>query len=229
MPDNTTFSFLDLIKKSALEQFSGALSPSYVLITLALALAAGLFIAFVYRKAFVGVLFSHTYMLSLIMLTVVTAVIVIPITSNLALSLGMVGALSIVRFRTAVKDAMDTIYMFWCVAMGICLGAGFWFVGVVSALFVGTIMIVVTSIKIKQSMPYLLVIHHHSSASSEVKKLLSSASDLKLKSKVLRGDAVELTYEIRLTQNQDSLVEKFLDIDGVYDASLLTYQGDVIS
>ena len=200
-----------------------------MLVTLLLALAIGLFIYFIYRKTFSGVLYSRNFGLSLVMVTLVTSLIILPITSNLTLSLGMVGALSIVRFRTAVKDAMDTMYMFWGIAVGICLGARFWAVAAIGSLGIGLIMILLTSIKLKSALPYLLVLHYENDSSQQVRALLSKVPGHKLKSKTLRGTTVEMTVEMRLRNEEAAFVDKFMMIDGMYDASLISYQGDIIS
>ena len=226
---NDNVSFGDIINQTVADQFSNTLSPLNVLVTLLLALAIGLFIYFIYRKTFSGVLYSRNFGLSLVMVTLVTSLIILPITSNLTLSLGMVGALSIVRFRTAVKDAMDTMYMFWGIAVGICLGARFWAVAAIGSLGIGLIMILLTSIKLKSALPYLLVLHYENDSSQQVRALLSKVPGHKLKSKTLRGTTVEMTVEMRLRNEEAAFVDKFMMIDGMYDASLISYQGDNIS
>ena len=226
---NDNVSFGDIINQTVADQFSNTLSPLNVLVTLLLALAIGLFIYFIYRKTFSGVLYSRNFGLSLVMVTLVTSLIILPITSNLTLSLGMVGALSIVRFRTAVKDAMDTMYMFWGIAAGIALGARFYVVAVVGSLIIGLIMVVVSVIKIKGTMPYLLVLHFDASASGSIRSLVGRLPSHKLKSRTVRGDVVEMTVELRIREEEAGFVDRFLQIDGVYDASLISYQGDAIS
>ena len=229
MTDNASISFIDSIKNGLQSQFSGSLNPGTVIVTLLLACAMGLFVLFIYRKTFTGVLYSRTFGLSLVMVTLVTSLIILPIVSNLTLSLGMVGALSIVRFRTAVKDAMDTMFMFWGIAIGICLGANFWQVAVVGSLIIGLLLVIITGIKFKSALPYLLVLHYNQGATNEVRHLLAKNPQHKLKSKTVRQDNVELTVELRLAKGQDMFVDQFLGIDGVYDASLMSYQGDLIS
>jgi hypothetical protein len=229
MNDSGTLTFSDIIKNGILEEFSNTLSPTRVILTLLLACAIGLFILLIYKKTFTGVLYSRSFGLSLIMVTLITSLIIMPITSNITLSLGMVGALSIVRFRTAVKDAMDTMFMFWGIAAGICLGANFWEIALVGSLTIGLIMVVITGLKIKTALPFILVLHFHEAASPEVRKLLSKQPSHKLKSKSVRGNTVELTVELRLKDGNDGYVDNFLNIEGVYDASLLSYQGDIVS
>lgn len=226
----STFSFNDIFKNSFLEQQQGiALTPVRVLSTLGVALLLGLFILFIYRKTFSGVLYSRSFGLSMVIMTMVTALVIMPVMSNTVLSLGMVGALSIVRFRTAVKDAMDTMYLFWCVAVGIGVGAGYFAVGALGTLAIGLVMVAMTMIKLKTALPFLLVLHFHEQVTPEVRKLMATLGNTRLKSKVRRGETVELTMELRLGQDQDMIADKFLAINGVYDASLLSYQGDMIS
>ena len=228
MENNTTTTFNDVL--SSMTDLSGnALSPLSVVITILLACAVGVFVFFIYKKTFSGVLYSRHFGISLIMVTMVTALIITIISSNLTLSLGMVGALSIVRFRTAVKDAMDTMYMFWGIAAGIALGARFYVVAVVGSLIIGLIMVVVSVIKIKGTMPYLLVLHFDASASGSIRSLVGRLPSHKLKSRTVRGDVVEMTVELRIREEEAGFVDRFLQIDGVYDASLISYQGDAIS
>jgi len=229
MGQNGALSFGDIIKKNVLDQFMGALPATRVLTTLALALVVGLFLLFVYKKTFAGVLFSRSFALSLVMATMITSLIILTITSNLTLSLGMVGALSIVRFRTAVKDSMDTMFLFWSVAAGICLGAQFWQVAVVGTLFIGLVLVILTALKVSQANPYLLVVHFHESSMPEIRRKLNQLNNYRVKSKTMRGENCELTVEIKVKDKEGLVVEQFSVIKGVYDASLLSYQGDVIS
>lgn len=222
-------SAIDIIKNSVLSQFTGVLNPVNVLITLLIAFALGLFILFIYRKTFAGVLYSRSFGLSLVMITMITSLIILPISSNIVLSLGMVGALSIVRFRTAVKDPMDTMFLFWGIASGLCAGANYWGVSIIGSIIIGLVIVLLTVIKFKQALPYLFVIHFHEDAYPNIRKLLPTLPQYRLKSKTVRGGSVELTLELRLHDADDAFVDKFLDIDGVHDASLLSYQGELIS
>lgn len=224
-----TLTFGNLINQEILQQFSGQLNQSRVLITLVLSAAIGLFILFVYRKTFSGVVYSRSFGLALVMMTMVTSLIIMPMTANISLSLGMVGALSIIRFRTAVKDAMDTMFMFYCVAIGICLGAGFYLLAIVGALVIATVMSILCNAKVRSALPFLLVIHYRESATADVRQMIGRFNKVKLKSKTVRSDTIEMTVEVRLADGQDSIVDQFMDIPGVYDASLISYQGDLVS
>ena len=215
------FSFSDI--------FSITLSPLQVILTLVIALLVGLFVFFIYKKTFGGVMYSRNFNLSLIMLTLVTSLMLMLINNNLALSMGMVGALSIIRFRTAVKDPIDTVFMFWAVGEGIAIGTRFYDIAVIAALVIGVIMVVLTVFKGKASMPYLLIIHYHEVASQQVRQMVKQLPNARLKSKTAQRDGIELTMELRLKENETGFVEKFLRVDGVYDATLISHQGDIVS
>ena len=215
------FSFSDI--------FSITLSPLQVILTLVIALLVGLFVFFIYKKTFGGVMYSRNFNLSLIMLTLVTSLMLMLINNNLALSMGMVGALSIIRFRTAVKDPIDTVFMFWAVGEGIAIGTRFYDIAVIAALVIGVIMVVLTVFKGKASMPYLLIIHYHEGASQQVRQMVKQLPNARLKSKTAQRDGIELTMELRLRENETGFVEKFLRVDGVYDATLISHQGDIVS
>ena len=215
------FSFSDI--------FSITLSPLQVILTLVIALLVGLFVFFIYKKTFGGVMYSRNFNLSLIMLTLVTSLMLMLINNNLALSMGMVGALSIIRFRTAVKDPIDTVFMFWAVGEGIAIGTRFYDIAVIAALVIGVIMVVLTVFKGKASMPYLLIIHYHEGASQQVRQMVKQLPNARLKSKTAQRDGIELTMELRLKENETGFVEKFLRVDGVYDATLISHQGDIVS
>lgn len=209
--------------------FTATISPLQVVVTLLLAVIVGWYVFFIYRKTFGGVMYSRTFNLSLVLLTLVTTMVIMLISSNLTLSLGMVGALSIVRFRTAVKDPVDTVYMFWAVGEGIALGAGFYDVAIVAGLIIGLIMVLMTAVKVRQSAPYLLILHYNESVSPQVTALVKKLPGTRLKSKTVQRDAIELTLELRLRSEETGFVEKFLRLDGVYDASLISHQGDIVS
>ena len=215
------FSFSDI--------FSITLSPLQVILTLVIALLVGLFVFFIYKKTFGGVMYSRNFNLSLIMLTLVTSLMLMLINNNLALSMGRVGALSIIRFRTAVKDPIDTVFMFWAVGEGIAIGTRFYDIAVIAALVIGVIMVVLTVFKGKASMPYLLIIHYHEGASQQVRQMVKQLPNARLKSKTAQRDGIELTMELSLKENETGFVEKFLRVDGVYDATLISHQGDIVS
>jgi ABC-type Fe3+ transport system permease subunit len=229
---DNTITFNDIIKKKFLEQFALGtqdLTLSRVLITLSVAFVIGLFIYYIYKRTFNGVLYSRNFNVSLVMISMVTSLIILPITSNLTLSLGMVGALSIVRFRTAVKEPIDTVFMFWAIAVGITTGAGFFYVAISGSLLIGIILLFLSLIKVKGTTPYLLVIHHDHHSIQEVARVLRQLPKHKLKSKTVTRDGIELTIEIQLKDDTTSYINRFLQISGVQDAALVSYQGDYVS
>jgi len=209
------------------EALTGSLDIWQLLIALAVGLVCGLYIFYIYKRTFNGVLYSRTFNISLILLTLVTTLIIRTISSNLTLSLGMVGALSIVRFRTAVKEAMDTVYMFWAVAVGITIGAGFYVPGLICTAIIGVILYIISLVKGKGTHPYLLIIRHDPQAAEAVSKSLKSLPcKSKLKSKTVNRNVVEITMEVRLPGDNTMLANAFLEIDGVADATLVSFQGD---
>lgn len=200
-----------------------------ILLTMALAFVIGLFIFFVYRKTFAGVMYSRNFGVSLVMLTIITSFIILPITSNLTLSLGMVGALSIVRFRTAVKDPIDTIYMFWAIAAGITLGAKFFLPALLSTLVIGLLLLLLNGMRFRSTMPYLLVLRFDDGAAGHVNNLLRRIPDINIKSKTVSEHGVEMTIELRLRDSDMQIVDRFLDIPGVFDATIVSYGGDIVA
>lgn len=211
------------------ELFSSTLNPLQVVLTLVLALAIGAFLYFIYKKTFAGVVYSRSFNISLILLTMVSALVIMLISSNLTLSLGMVGALSIVRFRTAIKDPIDTVFMFWAVGEGLALGAGFADVGLIGALVIGVVMVIITSIKGANTLPYLLILHYDDRASGQIKALVKQLPKAHVKSKTVQRDSIELTVELRVRESETDFVDKFLRVQGVFDATLVAHQGDLLS
>lgn len=207
----------------------GDLSVVRILLTLGLAFLIGMYIFAIYRKTFSGVMYSKNFGVSLVMLAMITSFIILPITSNLALSLGMVGALSIVRFRTAVKDPIDTVYMFWSIAVGIALGAKFFLPAILASAVIGVLMLLLSGMRFRSTMPYLLVLRFNENATNNVYGLLKRLPESQLKSKTVGSAGVEMTLEIRLRESDLQVVERFLEIPGVYDASIISYGGDIVA
>ena len=209
--------------------FQGTLNPFRVVISLVVSLLLGLWIYFVYKKTFAGVVYSRSFNLSLVMLTMVSALVLMMISSNMALSLGMVGALSIVRFRTAIKDPIDTVFMFWAVGEGLAVGAGFLDVGLIGGVVIGLLLLVVTGIKGSQASPFLLILHYDEHASQQIKGMVKQLPRARIKSKTVQRDGIELTVELRIRESDVDFVDKFLRVQGVYDATLVAHQGDLLS
>ena len=203
--------------------------PWLTIFTVVAAFLVGLYVFFIYRVTFSGVIYSRTFNLSLVMLSMVSAMVIMFMSNNVKLSLGMVGALSIVRFRTAIKDPIDTVFMFWAIAEGIALGAGYFIEGVVGAIFVGLLMVILTMVTGRSSAPYLLILHYDESASRQIKQMVAQLPQGRIKSKTVQRDGIEMTVELRIRQSETGFVDKFLRVEGVYDATLIAHQGDMIS
>ncbi len=200
------------------------LTPWKIVIGLAMGCIVGLIIAFVYKRCYRGVLYSPSFALTLIMLTLITTPVVMCIKSDIALSMGMVGALSIVRFRTAVKDPMDTAYMFWALTMGILLGAELFIHALVVVLCISVILFLLTFVKLKNPNAYLLVVHYDDYAEQDITQLLRrTVKQRRLRSKTVTRAGAEMTVEVRLDSKQD-LVAAVLNIEGVHDATLVACQ-----
>ena len=223
-----TTSFKDIVNSNSMSDwFAQQLSnftPFNVALVLFAALIAGLIISVVYKKTYRGVLYSPNFAMTLIMLTLVTAPVVMAIGSNVALSMGMVGALSIVRFRTAVKEPLDTAYMFWAITMGILLGAGQYIISLVVVITISIILLVMSFVHFRNPNSYLLVMHYDEYAEGDIEaELRRSARYNRLRSKTVTRAGAEMTYEVRMDQKAD-LVGRMLDIEGVHDATLVACQ-----
>ena len=206
-----------------LSQFEN-LTPWKIVIGLVMGCLVGLIIAFVYKRCYRGVLYSPTFAMTLMMLTLITTPVVMCIKSDIALSMGMVGALSIVRFRTAVKDPMDTAYMFWALTMGILLGAELYVHALAVVLGISVILMLMTFIRFRNPNSYLLVVHYDDYAEQEITQLLRrTVRQRKLRSKTVTRSGAEMTVEVRLDSKQD-LVSAVLNIEGVHDATLVACQ-----
>lgn len=203
-----------------------SMTPWSIAVALIIALACGLIISFVYRKTYRGVLYSPSFSLSLIMLTLITTPVVMCIKSDIALSMGMVGALSIVRFRTAVKDPLDTVYMFWAITTGILMGTGLYVMGFIVVVGISIIAFALTFLNLGDVNSYLLVLHYDELAERDIDAELNrSVKKHKLRSKTLTRSGAEMTIEIRLGERHE-IVARMLDIEGVHDATLVSCQAE---
>ncbi len=216
-----------LVSATGLAAEFKSIVPSDLFLALGLGFVVGAIIAIVYKKTYRGVLYSPSFAITLIMLTLITTPVVMCIKSDIALSMGMVGALSIVRFRTAVKDPMDTAYMFWALTMGILLGAGLHLVAIIVALCIAVLMFVLTFVQFSNPNSYLLVIHYDEYCEQAINaELRRSVKGYKLRSKSLTRAGAEMTYEVRLNERHE-IVTRMLDIEGVHDATLVACQSEV--
>ena len=216
---------IDAIKNSVLEQFNGSISVEMILISLLVSFVISLFIVFVYKKSFSGVVYNKTIVMTIVMIAMVTSMVIRTINSNLSLSLGMVGALSIIRFRTAIKEPMDTAFLFWAIVSGIMCGAGLYFIAVCGSLLLGLLFYVLYLMDIKAKSQYLLVVIYKSENSQIVESKLDSLTKKKLKSKSVNGNnVIEVTYEVEYDNTVDELM-KSLSGD-VRNVNLVTYTND---
>ena len=179
----------------------------------------------VYRRNYRGVMYSSNFALSLLMMTVITTPVVLCIRNSIALSMGMVGALSIVRFRTAVKDPLDTAYMFWALTTGILLGAGQFLLTVLALVMIAGILTLLVNFQTKGLNSYLLVVRAGEEAERTVAQIVGTIRVQKLKSKTVSSAGVEMTYEVRVDK-PDALLNRLQSVAGVQDATLVSYQGE---
>ena len=201
------------------------LSPMKMILALLLGFIVGMIIALVYRKTFRGVLFSPSFANTLIMLCMITTPVTMAIKSNVALSMGMVGALSIVRFRTAIKDPMDTAYMFWSLTMGILLGAELYDIAMVVVAGISVAMLLLSFFRLRSPNTFLLVTHYDASVEEEVMAFIRRIKVQRLRSKTVTPGGVELTVEVQLRERFD-IVNKLLDTEGVHNATLIACQSE---
>ena len=230
MNTDQALNFIDIIKKSVLSNFTSDISILNTLITMSVAFLIGFFIYILYKQIFSGVLYSKSFNVTLIGITMVTAMIIIAINSNLILSLGMVGALSIVRFRTPIKDPTDLIFIFWGAAAGIVVGAGFYSLAVTASVMIGIVIFIFIK-KTSFETPYLLVVNCVGDDSEKHVLSLthSHTKRYNLKQKNVSKDNIELTLEVRVKDNESSFVNKISAIVGVKNAVLISYSGDFVS
>ncbi len=218
--------FQDIFKSSFLENVT---SVSLLDMTLALILAfgLGLFIFLVYKKTFTGVMYSSSFGVTLVALTMITTMVILAVTSNVVLSLGMVGALSIVRFRTAIKEPLDIAFLFWSIAVGIVLAAGLIPLAVFGSVVIGIMLLVFVNRKSRCD-PYIAVLQcdGQDSESRAEDFLRQNTRRCVVKSKTVQKDAIELNLEIRLKSEDTGFVNALADLPGVRSAVLVSYNGD---
>ena len=218
--------FSDIFKSSFLDNVA-SVSILDMVLAMALAFAVGLFIFFIYKKTYAGVMYSSTFGVTLIALTLVTTFVILAITSNVVLSLGMVGALSIVRFRTAIKEPLDIAFLFWAIAAGIVLAAGMLPLAVIGSILIGVIILIFANRKSSVN-PYITVIRCDGAESEKRASayLKEKTKKCVVKSKTVRKGEIELNFEIRLTDDNTDFINELTEIDGVESAVLVSYNGD---
>lgn len=221
--------FSDVFKSSFLANIN-SFSTLDVLLALGLSFVLGLFIFMVYKKTYTGVMYSDSFGISLIAMAMITSLVIIAVTSNVVLSLGMVGALSIVRFRTAIKEPMDIAFLFWAIAVGIVLGAGFIPLAIIGSVIIGIIIVVFATRKVGD-IPYILVVNcENAQFEKEAEALIKEeAKKSILKSKSVNKLGVELTYEVRIKEENTEFINKLSELSGVTNAVLVSYNGEYMS
>lgn len=218
--------FNDIFKSSFLENVS-AVSLLDMTLALALAFGLGMFIFLVYKKTYQGVMYSSSFGVTLIALTLITTLVILAVTSNVVLSLGMVGALSIVRFRTAIKEPLDIAFLFWSIAIGIVLAAGMIPLAVIGSVIIGIILLVFVNRK-SHCNPYIVVIQcdGHDSETTAKAYLDKVTERCTIKSKSAQKGSLELTMEIRLKNDNTDFINALSEMQGVNSAVLVSYNGD---
>ena len=215
--------FADIMKGKFLEEFS-AISMTDALVAIGLSFALSLFIVFIYRATYAGVNYSRNFTGCLMMLSMVTTMVILGISSNMGLSLGMGGALSIVRFRTAVKEPTDTAFLFWAIATGIICGAGYVTIAILVTLLLGLLFVLVHTMGSKQKFgSYMVVVRYD--VGSEVEAKLSGISGYKMKNKTMSGNFTELVAEIKLTDAGLQKIDYLRNIPGVREVSVMASMG----
>ncbi|EHK2337912.1 DUF4956 domain-containing protein [Clostridium perfringens] len=224
---NQAVNFSDIFKSSFVDKMT-SISFLDMFIAMILSFAVGLFIMQVYKKTFKGVMYSSTFAMSLLALTLITTLIILGVTSNVVLSLGMVGALSIVRFRSAIKEPMDIAFLFWSISEGIVLGAGLIPLAILGAVFIGIVMVLFANKKITDN-PYILVVNckNDISENSVLNILSKNVNKYCVKSKTISpSNGIEMTIEVKLKNITTSFVNEVSKIEGVSNAVLVSYNGD---
>ncbi len=219
-------SFQDIFKSGFLENIS-SVSLLDMGIALALAFGIGMFIFLIYKKTFAGVMYSSSFGVTLVALTMITTLVILAVTSNVVLSLGMVGALSIVRFRTAIKEPLDIAFLFWSIAVGIVLAAGMIPLAVFGSVSIGMVLLVFVNKKAHLN-PYIVVIRceNHDSETAAMDYLKKQVKRCVVKSKTAQKGAVELNAEIRMKEDNTDFINILSEMNGVNSAVLVSYNGD---
>lgn len=218
--------FNDIFKSSFLENIS-SVSILDMLLALALSFGIGLFIFLVYKKTYQGVMYSSSFGVTLVALTMITTLVILAVTSNVVLSLGMVGALSIVRFRTAIKEPLDIAFLFWAIVAGIVLAAGLIPLAVIGSVIIGVILLVFVNKKSHVN-PYIVVLscENHESEVRATEFLKQNVNRCVVKSKTARKNSIELNLEIRLKDDNTDFINALSETEGVTSAVLVSYNGD---
>lgn len=216
--------FTDIFKKNFLEKVTIDLNVENIIMALVTSFICGMIIYLLYRTFFRGVIYNNNFNILLVLMCMITSFIVLTISSNVVLSLGMVGALSIVRFRTAVKDPLDLAFLFWSIAIGITCGAGLYIMSFICTIGIGIIFVLLVQLKTTTKV-YLLIVKYDNSSNEEVQKTIKNLKYI-LKNKTVSGGKTELTVEIKSKVENTSFVSVLSDLKGVYSSTLVEYSGE---
>lgn len=221
--------FKDIFKSSFLENVS-SFSFTDVLIAMLVSFALGLFIYAVYKKTFRGVMYSSSFGVSLMAMCLITTLIILAVTSNIILSLGMVGALSIVRFRTAVKEPLDIAFLFWAISAGIVTGAGLIPLAVIGSVFIGIILVIFANAKSSDT-PYIAVIscENENAEQAAMDILKNNTKKHQIKSKTVTAAGIELMIEVKLADSSSKVCNMLSGTEGISKAALVSYNGEYMS
>ena len=222
-----SMNFSDLLNASNVAMISGAtLNPFLIGLNILVAAIVGVFIASVYRRYFVGVLFQNSFAISIVVATIVTTLVIMVISGNLILSLGMVGALSIVRFRAAIKDPLDVVYLFWAIGSGIAIGVAQYTVVILASIFIAIVLHFIRGMSGKAK-PSLLVISSTAGATSDIEaEVMRILKKVTLRSKTKTSVGVELVYEVVIHEDTDSLLNSVISLDPSAEIRVLNYHGN---
>lgn len=218
----------DVIKKSFLESFGNAFSLNGILtmlLALVVALIFGLLICLIYHKFYRGVVYSRSFAVTLVGMTVMTAMVTLAISTNIVISLGMVGALSIVRYRTAIKEPLDLLYLFWAITTGIAAGAQMYALAIIASVIM-VVILVFFNRRPGRGRLYIVVVHYQDEiAADQIRRAMGTAK-YRVKSKTMRGDTSEMALEVFIPNQNMVFVEKLRGIEGVDDVTMIQYDGE---
>ena len=220
----------DVIKKSILEleNFKNSFTPETILsiaLALLLSLVFGLLICLVYSKFFRGVIYNRTFAITLVGMTVLTTMVTLAISTNIVISLGMVGALSIVRYRTAIKDPLDLLYLFWAITTGITVGANMYFLSL-AAFLILVIMLFIMTRRSTRGQVYIVIVHYVGDIVGDALRKAMGSSKYRIKSRTIRGEVSEMALEVFVKGQNTAFVEKLRAVGGVKDVTLIQYDGE---
>lgn len=221
--------FNDIFKSSFIENVN-SIPIIDMVIALLLSFIVGLFIFYVYKRTYSGVMYSSSFGVTLIALTMITSLIILAVTSNIVLSLGMVGALSIVRFRTAIKEPSDIAFLFWSIAVGIVIAAGLIPLALFGSLMIGAVLLVFSS-RTTSDQPFILIVHYQDTDSEQeaYKFIEQEVKRLQIKSKSISNGLIDVNYEVRLLNQQTDFINTLADMNGILYTVMVSYNGDFMS